>query len=50
LQGLSDSFEKVQEEGFPPVFLVGDAFGGSRAEGAFESGRLAGEALSQLLQ
>lgn len=40
---LEVPFEKIEFDALSlPLLLVGDAFGGSRVEGAFESGRLAG--------
>jgi predicted NAD/FAD-dependent oxidoreductase len=49
LRILDRLYEKIDPPlGSPPVLLAGDAFGGSRVEGAFESGRAAGRALLPL--
>lgn len=45
-QHLKHPFEVIQIEGSAPILLAGDAFGGPPSvEGAFESGRLAGDFL-----
>jgi predicted NAD/FAD-dependent oxidoreductase len=38
---LAQPFERLKIPGAGPFYLVGDAFGGARIEGAFDSGRMA---------